>query len=596
MIDPDLPKLFEDPVFDDCTPRSAQPWVGTYERLSHLHDRIGSPVPLLAGGTTEQERLRALLELTAMADPALFHVLFLHQCMTIGPALDFGASAEDVAELASGRSVGAAMNTEVGLGSSSAAIRTEAVYDPAAREFVLTSPDAAAAKYPPNVGMPGLPRLAVVSARLLVSGTDHGTHLFLVPLRSGDGGPAAGITITPRPRTSLLPLDYAAVRFDGVRVPYHRWLADGAAVSAAGEFHDPLGDPRLRTARSTGWSRFAWGAVTAGLAAVARAAVAVALPHAGRRRTVDRWGAVEYALHRPNQQRLLFGAAARALAATVVSRQVTEVSWRIPPGGGRGRGLPPAVMGELAQVKVAVDRLTDEAVDRCRAACGAAGFFSENRLIEYQALTSAFRAAGGDNQLMLLDAAWHMVTGGAYEPPAAPRQAPGDGDGTEPDWPLLLAARERALYERLAAALHGAAEAGAEPSAAWHEHLDEAQAFAEAHMARVTLQALAARWRPEPGRGPAAAGTDRDTGAQAGALAGLLYRLLGLEFVLPHADWYAAAGLLSPAAAAGLGREVTATCRRLVPHAAAVVELLEVPSAVLRGPLAGVDYVRDLTE
>ncbi|MGW5348603.1 hypothetical protein, partial [Streptomyces sp. NPDC004050] len=105
-----------------------------------------------------------------------------------------------------------------------------------------------------------------------------------------------------------------------------------------------------------------------------------------------------------------------------------------------------------------------------------------------------------------------------------------------------------------------------------------------------------ARWRPEPGRGPAAAGTDRDTGAEAGAPAGLLYRLLGLEFVLTHADWYAAAGLLSPAAAAGLGREVTATCRQLVPHAAAVVELLEVPSAVLRGPLAGVDYVRDLTE
>ncbi|NXY95290.1 hypothetical protein HYE82_13015 [Streptomyces sp. BR123] len=586
MIDPDLPRFFEDPIFDDCTPRSAQPWVGTYERLRHLHDRIGSPVPLLAGGPVEQERLRCLLELTAMADPALFHVLFLHQCMTIGPALDFGASAEDVAELASGRSVGAALMTEVGLGSSSTAIRTEAVYDPAAREFVLTSPDAAAAKYPPNVGMPGLPRLAVVSARLHVSGRDHGTHLFLVPLRGGDGGPAAGIAITPRPRTSLLPLDYAAVRFDGVRVPYHRWLADGASVSAAGEFHDPLGDPRLRTARSTGWSRFAWGAVTAGLAAVARAAVALALPHAGRRRTVDRWGAGAYALERPNQQRLLFGAAARALAATAVARQVTEVSWRIPPGGGRGRGLPPAVMGELAQVKVAVDRLADEAVDRCRAACGATGFFSENRLIEYQALTSAFRSAGGDNQLMLLDAAWHMVTGDAYEPPPAPpRHAP--GDGTDPDWPLLLGARERALYERLAAALRGAAGAGEEPSAVWHEHLDTAQAFAEAHRARVTLRMLAAQWRSEPSGEP---------GGTEGEVRAGLYRLLGLEAVLPHADWYAAAGLLSPAAAAGLGRELTATCRRLVPHAAALVELLEVPPAVLKGPLAGGDYVRDLTD
>ncbi|RSS89443.1 hypothetical protein EF903_14025 [Streptomyces sp. WAC05292] len=582
MTDPDLPKLFEDPVFDDRAADPARPWTTTYRRVAHLGARTGSAAPLLAGGPADRQRLRDLLELTAMADPAAFHVLFLHQCMATGAALDFGAAPEDVAALASGRAVGAALMTEVGLGNSSAAVRTEAVYDPVAREFVLTTPDAAAAKYPPNVGMPGLPRLAVVGARLLVAGVDRGTCLFLVPLHDGDG--ASGVTVAPRPRTSLLPLDYAAVRFDGVRVPYRRWLADGASISGSGAFHDPLGDPRLRTARSVGWARFAWGAVTAGLAAAARAAVAIALPHAGRRATVDRWGVRAAALTRPNQQRLLFGAAARALAATEFARGITDTAWRLAPGGGRGTGLPARTMGELALVKTAVDALADEAVARCRSACGAAGFFSENRLVDYQALTAAFHAAGGDNQLMLLDAAWRMATGDDYTPPPA-GPGPAAAAGSEPDWPLLLAARERALYTRLTSGLAAASAGGLDPSAAWHERLGLAEEFAHAHRTRVAVEAVAARWRrpgPSGGSGEQAVLPD-------------LFRLLAVEAVLPHADWYAARGLLSGAAAEALDADLTAVCRRLLPQAESVAGLLEVPAAVVRGPLGGRDYVRDLT-
>ncbi|MFJ2823191.1 hypothetical protein ACIO7M_19055 [Streptomyces toxytricini] len=583
MTDPDLPKLFEDPVFDDRAADPAQPWTTTYRRVAHLNARTGSAGPLLAGGPVDRQRLRDLLELTAMADPAAFHVLFLHQCMATGAALDFGADPEDVAALASGRAVGAALMTEVGLGNSNAGVRTEAVYDPVAREFVLTTPDAAAAKYPPNVGMPGLPRLAVVGARLLVAGVDRGTCLFLVPLHDGDDTP--GVTVVPRPRTSLLPLDYAAVRFDGVRVPYRRWLADGASISGSGAFHDPLGDPLLRTARSVGWARFAWGAVTAGLAAAARAAVAIALPHAGRRNTVDRWGVRASALTRPNQQRLLFGAAARALAATEFARGITDTAWRLAPGGGRGTGLPPRTMGELALAKVAVDGLADEAVARCRAACGAAGFFSENRLVDYQALTAAFHAAGGDNQLMLLDAAWRMATGDDYTPP--PAGGPAAAAGAEPDWPLLLAARERALYDRLTSALAAAAAAGLDVSAAWHERLGLAEEFAHAHQARVAVEAVAARRRR-----PGPSGRD---GAGEQAVPEDLFRLLAVEAVLPHADWYAARGLLSGAAAEALDEELTAVCGRLLPHAEFMAGLLEVPAAVVRGPLGGRDYVRDLT-
>ncbi|MFD0355342.1 hypothetical protein ACFVHW_16650 [Streptomyces sp. NPDC127110] len=269
--DQDLVELLADASFDRFALTGSDPAAWAYASLRHITSALGDGKPLLA----DHRRLRDLLELTAMADPVLFHVMFLHHCMTIGPALDYGAHAADIAELTSARSVGAALMTELGLGSSSANIRTRATYDAATREFVLDTPDPAAAKYPPNVGLPGLPRLAVVSARVHTAGVDRGTFLFLVPLQD-TRAPHPGVRICRRPPTALLPLDYATVSFEGVRVPRHRWLADGADIDSEGVFHDPLADPAARTGRSLGMSRFACGAVTG------------CSPVAGRRRVVRR--------------------------------------------------------------------------------------------------------------------------------------------------------------------------------------------------------------------------------------------------------------------------------------------------------------------
>jgi acyl-CoA oxidase len=355
-----------------------------YRRLWRLQTRLDDGRPLLADHT----RLRFVLELSAMVDPRLFHVMFLHHCMTIGTVLDYGGYEADLAALISGKWIGAALMTEMGYGNSSSGIRTEAVYDPANRDFVLNTPVPAAAKFPANVGLAGIPRLGVVSARLLVGGVDCGTTLFLVALRD-ECGPCPGVTIEPRPQTALLPLDYATVRFSEVRVPYRRWLNDGAAIAADNTYHDPLSASAARSRRSLGHSRFACGAVTAGLAAVARSSVALAVTHARRRPILDRIGGRVTALDHLNQQGLLFGAAAAAMAATVLARRATDRCWHIPPGGGRGTGPTPAQLRELALIKVVVNVLAESAVTRCRSACGAHGFFSENRLIDYQGLATA---------------------------------------------------------------------------------------------------------------------------------------------------------------------------------------------------------------
>ncbi|MEU1673004.1 acyl-CoA dehydrogenase [Streptomyces roseifaciens] len=537
-------------------PSSASPYRG----LRHIQSRLGGGRPLLA----DHARLRDVLELSAVADPRLFFVMFLHHCMTIGPALDFGAPHEDVADLASGQWIGAALMNETGHGNSSSAIRTQAVFDPVTREFVLHTPTPEAAKRPANVGLDGFARLAVVSARLRADGADRGTALFLVPLRD-QNGPCEGVTIEPLAPTPLLPMDYAEVRFDGVRVPYRRWLRDGASIAGDGSFHDPLDGPEARTRRSLGMGRFAWGAVTAGLAATARASVALALTHARHRRTNDRLVGEVAAIAHLNQQRLLFVSAADALAATAVARRVTAVGWHIPPGGGTGAGPSAAGMRTLALSKVAVSVLAEGAVSRCRTACGALGFFPGHRLIGYQALTMTFLSAGGDNRLILLDAARTMVTGTEYRPPQEVEPAPDD-------WTLLFRARERLLHAELTSALRADEQNGAVPFDswnswnAWNARTELAGRLAEAHASRTTAEALR-----DARHAPAVPATARP-------LLRDLYELHCLEQTAPHTGWYLAHGLLGPREVLALPERVNELCRRLLPHTEALTELLDVPA------------------
>ncbi|MFJ5123186.1 acyl-CoA dehydrogenase [Kitasatospora sp. NPDC088548] len=543
-----------------------------YEALLRITAALPSNTPLLA----DHDRLRSLLELTAMADPRLFHVMFLHHCMTIGPALVCGATPEDITTLTTARAVGAALITEIGRGSSIAHTRTRARWEPSTRTFVLHTPDAAAAKFPVNVAQDGVERLAVVSARLDMAGTDRGTFFFLVPLRD-ETGPCGGIAIRPLSPTALLPLDYATVRFDNVRVPDERWLADGATITADGSFHDPLGSADERTRRSLTVGRFAWGAVTAGLAAAARAAVAIALPHAARRQTVDRWHIRRPALDHLHQQRLLFGAAARAKAATALARQATHPSWHIPPDSGSSApGATPSVIRGLGLAKVTVDRLSDSAVDRCRETAGALGFFSENRLIDYQALTMAFRSAGGDNHLILLDAAWSMVREVEYEPPAE-LSGPEPPDLENPrTLTHLFRRREGQLHAELAQQLAAATAAGLTPDEAWNNLSSHAEQLALAHSTRILSEALHSC--PDAGE----------------PLVQDLYQLLRLEHIAADLAWYLVEGYLTPSHARALPELIDRLCRRLHDQAPQVVDVMSVPTELIRAPLGDPDYVASM--
>ncbi|MFJ4153003.1 hypothetical protein ACIP10_36295 [Streptomyces galbus] len=166
----------------------------THRRLLHLKEHL----PVEGVLQDQPDLLFALLEYAALTDSALFYSLFIHHCQTIGAIRNLCRRRDDLADvrdrLVSVEAVGAFATTEVGWGRSNYDLRTTAVYDRATHEFVLTTPDADAAKFSSGTVTGDFPRLGVVSARL-EAGPDSGTAMFLVPLWDANG-PCDGVRIT----------------------------------------------------------------------------------------------------------------------------------------------------------------------------------------------------------------------------------------------------------------------------------------------------------------------------------------------------------------------------------------------------------------
>ncbi|MGX4737277.1 hypothetical protein [Kitasatospora griseola] len=299
-------------------------------RLAYARTRRVSE--LLPEGTNlarEPELMFALINAAAAVDPSFAVIMIIHHGLALSFLEDLAPDAPELAEardaLASARAIGHLLVTELGSGNSQLSVRTTVTHDPTTGGFVLHTPDDGAQKFMGNIGMPGLRRLAVVNARLIVGGTDRGAFSFLVELED-EGGIRPGVEIATVP-SDVVPLDYALARFDHVRLPYCAWLGDGATIDADGTFHDPHdGDRRL--ARSLTAVQNVWAGMTGALAQVTRTSAATALNLATYRTTLARLGTTRPLIDHLSQQRPLFSCLATALAVSCRAHQAQAS----PPG------------------------------------------------------------------------------------------------------------------------------------------------------------------------------------------------------------------------------------------------------------------------
>ncbi|KAK3291980.1 uncharacterized protein B0H64DRAFT_420171 [Chaetomium fimeti] len=148
----------------------------------------------------------------ATRDPTAFIILTIHINLCIGTLANFLDDRPDLSDLF--------MLTEVGHGLDARNLETTATLQPDGSFDLHTPNDAAAKAMPPTTPESGIPRVAVVFARLIVRGEDHGIKPFLVWLCDSTHM-FRGITSRALPMrlgTASKPLDHAITTFEHVRL------------------------------------------------------------------------------------------------------------------------------------------------------------------------------------------------------------------------------------------------------------------------------------------------------------------------------------------------------------------------------------------
>lgn len=543
-----------------------------YERARHLARSLGLTASELA---RDPIKLYALHEWVGLVDGVTCTVLSINYCLALGSIVVHGEGRKELepflAELERMDSCGVFLATELGYGNNVASLETEAVYNPESREFVLSSRTARSYKFMPNTAH-AVPRLAVVMARLISRGQNHGVFPFLVRIRDESGRPCRGVRIAALSEKPGYALDNGVTRFEGVRIPKAHLLAgpenvlhdDGRFESRIPSRHRRflLALDRVQTGRVCFTS-----AVTASL----RAAAWIALRYTSQRLTFGPGRRSVPLIAYRNVQRDVFGALASAYALTFAVRFVQRSFRERTPETEEKSFRAVAVLKATATSDVA-----DELV-RLRERCGAVGMFSANRILEYWNQVQGVITAEGDNQLMLLKVGRQLLESGM---PALVRPPKiGDLSALDPDACVaLFRFREASLKKEILSDVLRL-RTTKDAFAVWNQHVNGTLALAAAYGERFVAECFQEA-------------LDGVRDAETKSILGRLFALWAARVVERHAGWFLAEGCLSNGAVKDAANARDRLCAAIQPHAKELADAFGFDNALLRAPIAESDYVR----
>ncbi|MBW5420990.1 acyl-CoA oxidase [Streptomyces sp. BG9H] len=393
----------------------------SYQRLRQVNQLTEA-----AELATDPYRLTALHEWTGPLDGALTVLVGIHYNLFLGSLLDHDAHEKrPLAEYTAMERIGTFLCTELGHGNDATALETTAVYNRTNRTFTLHTPHAGAQKFMPNTSMTGGPKSAVVAARLLIEGRDHGIFLFLTPL-TDHSGTLPGVTVRPLPLRPGSPVDHCLTSFDQVLLP-HEALLTGAhgRLDDDGTFSSALGSKRKRFLTSI--SRVTLGklCMSASALGATRATLAIAIRYAHHRevtgarpdRKVPLWA------HRTHHGPLLEGIAT-AYAMTALHRTAVT-QW-----AERDRADPTATALAEREAAVAKGWITWQAralLTECRERCGAQGLLPVNGIVSATIDVEGTITAEGDNLALWVKTGAELLLDHDTPPATPPR-----GELTDP--------------------------------------------------------------------------------------------------------------------------------------------------------------------
>ncbi|WOL08880.1 peroxisomal acyl-coenzyme A oxidase 1-like [Canna indica] len=308
--------------------------------------------------------------------------------------------------------IGCYAQTELGHGSNVQGLETTATFDPKTDEFVIHSPTLTSSKWWPG-GLGKVSTHAVVYARLILDGKDHGVHGFIVQIRSLDDHlPLPGIVIgdigAKFGNGAYNTMDNGVMRFDHVRIPRNQMLMRVSQVTREGKYVESDVPRQLLY----GTMVYVRQAIVSDASKALSRAVCIAVRYSAVRR---QFGSLDSSLETQvidykTQQSRLFPLLASAYAFRFVGEWLkwlyTDVTERLKAND---FSTLPEAHACTAGLKSLTTSVTADGIEECRKLCGGHGYLCSSGLPELFAVYVPACTYEGDNVVLLLQVARFLM-------------------------------------------------------------------------------------------------------------------------------------------------------------------------------------------
>ncbi|KAJ4831601.1 Peroxisomal acyl-coenzyme A oxidase 1 [Turnera subulata] len=308
--------------------------------------------------------------------------------------------------------IGCYAQTELGHGSNVQGLETTATFDPQTDEFVIHSPTLTSSKWWPG-GLGKVSTHAVVYARLIVNGKDHGVNGFIVQLRSlDDHMPLPGITVGDIGMKfgsgAYNTMDNGVLRFDNVRIPRDQMLMRVLQVTREGKCVQSDVPRQL----IYGTMVYVRQTIVEDASYALSKAVCIATRYSAVRRQFgsQAGGSETQVIDYKTQQSRLFPLLASAYAFRFVGEWLTllyeDVTKRL---AANDFSTLPEAHACTAGLKSLTTSITADGIEECRKLCGGHGYLHASGLPELFAVYIPACTYEGDNVVLLLQVARFLM-------------------------------------------------------------------------------------------------------------------------------------------------------------------------------------------
>ncbi|RWR80636.1 Acyl-CoA oxidase [Cinnamomum micranthum f. kanehirae] len=308
--------------------------------------------------------------------------------------------------------IGCYAQTELGHGSNVQGLETTATFDPKSDEFIIHSPTLTSSKWWPG-GLGKVSTHAVVYARLIIDGRDHGVHGFIVQLRSLDDHlPLPGITIgdigMKFGNGAYNTMDNGVLQFNHVRIPRNQMLMRVSQVTREGKYVQSDVPRQL----VYGTMVYVRQTIVSDASCALSRAVCVAVRYSAVRRQFGSQdgGPETQVIDYKTQQSRLFPLLASAYAFRFVGEWLKwlymDVTKRLQANE---FSTLPEVHACTAGLKSLTTTATADGIEECRKLCGGHGYLCSSGLPELFAVYVPACTYEGDNTVLLLQVARFLM-------------------------------------------------------------------------------------------------------------------------------------------------------------------------------------------